>query len=533
MKMHCRKRRFAKVPNSLSDVRQVINHDLPASLVTFLVALPLSLGIALASGAPLMAGIIAAVIGGVVVGTLGGAPMQVSGPAAGLTVIVFGLVQQYGWETTCAITVCAGILQIVLGLIGIAPVAMAISPAVLHGMLAAIGILIALSQIHVVLGHHPVGGGIANLFAIPSSVFNAHPAAAFLGLMTIAILALWPKLSFRLTRNIPAALAAVVTATALSVILRLDVPRVQLSGSLFSSFTLPVFPVGNYLPFVGGVLVLTLVASAESLLCAVATEKLHSGPRCCLHKELIGQGAGNALSGLLGGLPVTGVIVRSKVSIAAGAKTRASAILHGLWVLVFVALLPGLIMSIPLAVLAGLLVYTGIQLVNLHHVSELRKYQETLVYAVTVAGIVGINLLAGLGIGFATALLRLLWKLTHLDVGVEERGNRWHVKISGTLTFAGIPKLTKRLAVIPPGSEVEVNLALRYLDHAGCEALRSWQENFEKFGGHVFTTAFSESWHSCSGLGNPSLVDCSVFENVWAHNNCSPDKAPLSAKQDA
>ncbi|EEG76678.1 SulP family inorganic anion transporter [Dethiobacter alkaliphilus] len=519
----------------IAEFSSTIKTDLPASLVTFLVALPLSLGIALASGAPLMAGVIAAVVGGIVVGALGGAPMQVSGPAAGLTVIIFGLVQQFGWEVTSAMTVSAGILQIILGKLGVAPLAMAISPAVLHGMLAAIGILIALSQAHVVLGAAPAGGGTENLLALPGSIINLDPATTVLGLLTIGILVFWPKIKLRRMQIIPGSLAAVVIATIVSLAFGMNIPRVELAGgNLFASISLPVLPTGNYTTFVAGIFVLTLVASAESLLCAVATDKLHTGPRCCLHKELMAQGAGNTISGLLGGLPITGVIVRSKASISAGAKTRASAILHGLWILIFVVLLPGLVTSIPLSVLAGLLVYTGIQLVNFHHVTELRRYQEMIVYLITVIAIVGINLLAGLGIGLAAALIRLLWKLTRMDIAIEKSGGAWHVTISGALTFAGIPKLTSRLADIPPSEEVKIHLALRYLDHAGCEALNSWQESYEKQGGRVQAAALEENWSSCQpGKGeNSPLVACNVFEDIWTRNNGTVEEAMTQTKQE-
>ncbi|MBS4031814.1 MAG: SulP family inorganic anion transporter [Clostridiales bacterium] len=522
-------RKGSKIP----DFREIFKNDLPASMVTFLVALPLSLGIALASGAPLMAGVIAAIVGGIVVGTLAGAPMQVSGPAAGLTVIIFGFVQQYGWGVTCAMTVGAGILQIILGTLGIAPIAMAISPAVLHGMLAAIGIIIALSQSHVVLGLTPTGKGLANLFAIPGSVMNLHPGATALGILTIAILIVWPKLKIQRLRSLPGSLAAVTIATAISVVFAMNVPRVDLVGSLLESIALPVLPTGNYGAFAAGILILTLVASTESLLCALATEKLHIGPRCCLHKELIAQGAGNTISGLLGGLPITGVIVRSKASISAGAKSRASAILHGVWILIFVALMPEVVKMIPLAVLAGLLVHTGIQLVNLHHVTELRKYQEVFVYSVTVIAIVSINLLVGLGIGFGIALIRLLWKLTRMDIKIINQGNRWHVSIIGTLTFAGIPKLTSQLAKIPPGEEVEVSLALRYLDHAGCEALHSWQESYEKFGGRVRAAALAEVWEKCQPSESIPIVNCSVFEDIWTRNNGLKDGVYSSQEEGA
>jgi len=496
-------------------LRDVITYDLPASLVTFLVALPLSLGIALASGAPLMAGIIAAIIGGIVVGPLAGAPMQVSGPAAGLTVLVFGFVQQFGWGVTCAMTVSAGILQLLLGAKGAATLAMAVSPAVIHGMLAAIGILIALSQIHIVLGLDAAGTGPANLFAIPVSVLNLHPEATILGLITIGILVAWPKLSFRLLRKVPASLMAVGAATVVSVVFSMDVPRVDLAGNLFESISLPALPSENFAGVAMGILALTLVTSAQSLLCAVATDKLHTGSRCKLDRELVTLGAGNAVSGLLGGLPLAGVIVRSKVSISAGAKTRYAAIMHGVWILVFVALLPGVVMLIPLSVLAGLLVYIGIQLVNRHHIYELRKCQEILVYSVTVVSIVSIDMLKGLAIGFGVALARLLWKLLYVDIIIKENDNeKWHVTISGTLTFLGVPKLTRQLATIPPGGEVEMSLNLSYLDHAGCEALHSWQETYEKMEGRVRPKEAS-GYRFCE---RSPLVDCSIFSGAAACN---------------
>ncbi|MFN3648717.1 MAG: SulP family inorganic anion transporter [Armatimonadota bacterium] len=467
--------------------------DLPASLVVFLVALPLSLGIALASGAPLMSGLIAAIIGGIVIGMAGGAPLQVSGPAAGLTVIVYGYIQQYGWGVTCAITVGAGLLQLALGAAGVAPLALGMSPAVIHGMLAAIGILIALSQIHVVLGAEPGGKGLKNLMLLPESVAGMDLMAAVIGGIAIAILAAWPYLPARL-RAIPGPLVAVLAATAVSLALGLQVPRVELGGDLFSSISLPALPTGNFASILGAVVALCFVASAESLLCAVATDKLHTGPRANLHKELMGQGLGNTLSGLLGGLPVTGVIVRSSANIGAGGKTRLSPILHGVWVLIFVALFPGVITMVPLAALAGLLVYTGIKLVNPHHIRELRRRGELWVYLVTVVAIVSTNLLLGLGIGFGVALARLLWKLTHAEVHVAQNGARWRVTVDGTLTFTAVPKLTTRLAAIPAGAEVEIDLAVRYLDHAGFDALNSWRQTHEKLGGKVHLEQLEEIW---------------------------------------
>jgi carbonic anhydrase len=476
-----------------------ISANVAASFVVFLVALPLSLGIALASGAPIMAGLIAAMIGGIVVGLVGGAPLQVSGPAAGLTVIIFGYIQQYGWGVTCAITLAAGVLQIILGAVGVAPVALGMSPAVIHAMLAAIGILIALSQMHVVLGAEPAGKGLKNLFTLPKSIEHMDPGALLIGVLVIAVLVAWPYIPARRIRAIPASLVAVLIGTGVSVAFGMDVPRVQLGGSLLDAIKLPVLPTENFGGIAAAVLTLCFVASAESLLCAVATDKLHTGPRANLHRELIGQGVGNAMAGLLGGLPITGVIVRSTANINAGGTTRLSAILHGVWMVFFITLLPGVVSLVPLAALAGLLVYTGVKLVQIEHIRELSRRGELPVYVITLLAIVGTNLLMGLGIGFAVALARLLWKVTHVDVQVTRQGDRYRVDINGTLTFAGVPKLVTRLEQIPAGTEVRVDLAVRYIDHAGFEALHSWKVTHEKLGGRVDLDTLEEIWAYSNG----------------------------------
>ncbi len=204
-------------------------------------------------------------------------------------------------------------------------------------------------------------------------------------------------------------------------------------------------------PFVVAVLTVAIIASIESLLCAVATDKLHSGVRSDLDKELRAQGAGNLVSGLLGGLPITGVIVRSSANIIAGGATRWSAILHGVWVLLFAAFLGGIIEQIPLAVLAGLLVHVGINLVNLHHIRDLHTHKEAPIYFATVLGVVGLNLLAGVGLGLALSVFFLLRRLSNTDIKVEQAEGKWHVRIGGTLHLASVPAMN---AASPPSPRV-------------------------------------------------------------------------------
>jgi carbonic anhydrase len=478
---------------SAGSLRSVLASDLPASLVVFLVALPLCMGIALASGAPIMSGLIAGVVGGLVVGLFGGVPLLVSGPAAGLAVMVFGFIQELGFAATCAAVAAAGLIQMALGGMKVARAALGISPAVIHGMLAGIGILIVLGQLHIVLGGSPQSNAWANLRELPGQIADLHGPATILGLVTIGLLVLWQVMPNNPLKKVPGPLVAVVGASLAAAVWGADVKRVELAGSLFQSIQLPALPT-HWGAFAAAVFSLALVASAESLLSAVATDKLHTGPRANLDKELFAQGMANTLSGLMGGLPITGVIVRSAANIAAGGKTRMSAILHGVWMLLFVSLLGTHLGLVPLTVLAGLLVHVGAKLVNLHHIQELRRRGELSVYVVTVAGVVGINLLAGIGLGFAVAVARLLWRLGRVHVHVKQAGEVHQVRVGGALTFVGVPQLSAALAAVPTGAHVELDLAVETLDHSGYEALESWCQNHRKTGGKVWMEPLEDVW---------------------------------------
>ncbi len=469
--------------------------DLLASFVVFLVALPLSMGISLASGAPILSGLISAVIGGVVVGALSGAPLQVSGPAAGLAVMVFGIIREFGFGVACAITVAAGALQLALGLARVASAALAISPAVIHGMLAGIGVQIALAQLHVVLGDGPESSALRNLAALPGQVADLHGGATLLGLLSIGLVLLWPYVPVKRLRAVPAPLVAVGLVTLLSVALPIDAPRVTLPADLASAFSLPRLPAASKLAAAAvAAVTLAVVASAESLLCAVATDRLHGGARADLDRELAAQGVGNVLAGLVGGLPITGVIVRSSANITAGARTRTSAVLHGVWVAAFVSLLGPVLSRIPLAVLAGLLVVIGVRLVNLAHIRDVRRHGESPVYFATLFGVVCINLLAGIGIGVALAIVLLLRRLTRVTVVVEPRGERVHVAVRGALSFVGVPKLTAALSKVPAGASVDVDLDIEMIDHAAFEALHNWRLGHERAGGKVDMDQLHELW---------------------------------------
>ncbi|MEV8530697.1 SulP family inorganic anion transporter [Streptomyces sp. NPDC051211] len=474
--------------------------DLSASIAVFLIALPLSLGIALATGAPLQAGLVAAAAGGIVAGRLGGAPLQVSGPAAGLTVVTAELIQHYGWRTTCAITVLAGVCQLGLALLRTARSALMVSPAIVHGMLAGIGVTIALAQLHIVLGGTPQSAAVANVLGLPGQLADLHPAALGVSAFTLLVLLSWPRLPGRtgeLLRRIPAALAAVAGATALASLAGLSLPRVDLPS--WSSHALPELPQGPVLGLIAAVLTITLVGSVESLLSAVATDKLIASerstenrpPRTDLDRELRGQGAANIVSGALGGLPITGVAVRSVANVKSGAVSRRSSMLHGLWIVLAAALLVPVLDLIPLAALAALVMAVGVQMVNITHMRSITRHREIAVYLTTVVAVVLGGVLEGVAIGIAAAVAVSLHRLARTRITVEEQDGVHRVRARGQLTFLAVPRLSRVLSQIPHHGHTVIELDGSFMDHAAYETLQDWQDSHVAHGGSLEVTGRS------------------------------------------
>jgi carbonic anhydrase len=465
-------------------LRSVLRHDLPASLVVFLVALPLSLGIALASDAPVLAGLIAAIVGGIVAGFIGGSPLQVSGPAAGLTVIVADLVSEFGWEVTCFITAAAGVMQVLLGLSRVARAALAISPVVVHAMLAGIGITIALQQTHVLLGGESKSSAWDNVVGLPAQIMGAHRPGVVLGLLVIGILLVWRWAPPRVAR-IPGPLVAIVVVTLISVAVPFNVSRIRLEGSVLEALQLPRLPEGNWGAVAIGILTVTLITSVQSLLTAVSIDRMHSGTRTDFNRELIGQGAANIVSGAIGGLAIAGVIVRSAANVNAGAKTRASTILHGFWILLFALPFAELVEEIPTAALAGLLIVIGIELLKPAHIETALRSGDFVVYLVTVVAVVFLNLLHGVMIGLVVAVALTGWRVVRARIDARPDGDEWRVTIQGACTFLALPRLTKVLATVPEGSTVTVDIFVNYLDHAAHQAIDDWERQHSATGGTV------------------------------------------------
>ncbi|MFD7436487.1 SulP family inorganic anion transporter [Streptomyces sp. NPDC059861] len=468
-----------------------------ASLSVFLIALPLSLGIALATGAPLQAGLVAAAVGGLVAGRLGGSPLQVSGPAAGLTVVTADLIHRYGWRTTCAITVLAGLAQLGLGCLRVARSALAVSPAIVHGMLAGIGVTIAVAQLHIVLGGTPQSAVLDNLRALPAQLAHLHPAAVTTSALTLALLLAWPRLpgrAGRLLRKAPAALVAVAGATAAASLVGLTLPKVELPN--WSSHALAGLPEGPVLGLVAAVLTTTLVCSVQSLLGAVAVDKMAAArpglaarvPRSDLDRELLGQGAANIVSGGLGGLPVAGVAVRSSANVQAGALSRNSTMLHGVLVVIAALLMVSVLELIPLASLAALVMAVGIQMVSLNHIRTVTRHREVLVYVVTTLGVVLLGVLEGVALGIAVAVGVALHRLTRTRITHEVTEGVHHVQVRGQLTFLAVPRLSRALHLVPQGADVLVELDGSFMDHAAYETLQDWQNTHTATGGAVELT---------------------------------------------
>jgi len=471
---------------------RLLGRDLSASIVVFLVALPLCMGIAMASGVPASKGLITGIIGGIVVGLLAGAPLQVSGPAAGLAVIVFELVREHGLAALGPVLLLAGLLQLLAGILRIGGWFRAISPAVVHGMLAAIGVIIAASQFHVMFDAAPQASGIGNLLAIPGTVLAALESegammAALVAATTILGSLGWERLRPAVLRPVPGALVGVVLGTALALLLALPVKRVALPDDLLGSIewitpaALATLADGALL---ASALVIAVVASAETLLSAAAVDRMHEGPRADYNRELRAQGIGNMLCGALGALPMTGVIVRSSANVQAGAATRLSAVLHGIWILLFLLALPFVLTAIPTASLAGVLVLTGIKLVEPAHLRALARFGRgpVLTYLVTLVAIVATDLLTGVLVGLALSVALLAWRRSHLAVDLHQAESGHRLVLSGAATFMRLPLLERALRQVPPGP-VRVEMErLAYIDDACLALLRDWEREGARSG---------------------------------------------------
>lgn len=470
--------------------------DFGASLVVFLVALPLCVGVAVASGAPAELGIITGIVGGLVAGSLPGSGLQVSGPAAGLTVLVADAVARHGIAALGVLVLGAGLIQLLLGVLKLGSWFQAISPSVVQGMLAGIGLVLIIGQIYPLFGAtqpQEIGDKLMRLPGLITGI-GSQPGTAWsagLGLFTLLVMITWPKLP-KSVRAVPAPLVAVLGASAITAVFALPVVRIEV-GSLVEALNFPGPSELGLLTdpaILGAMLTIAMVASAESLFSAAAVDRMHDGPPTKYNAELMSQGAGNVVSGMFGALPMTAVIVRSAANVQAGARTKMSRILHGVWLLLFAVLLPDLLSLVPLSALAALLLHAGWKLVDPKKLVRSAKHDraEAAITFVTAAVIFGVDMLTGVLIGLGLAIALAAWRLSHVTVDWHREDHHVHVRLRGNATFLRLPQILRSLGEVPHARYVELDLTgVRHLDQATQSTLEDWADQRTKADAEVST----------------------------------------------
>jgi len=487
-----------------------IKSDLPASIVVFFVALPLCLGIALASGAPLFSGLIAGIIGGIVVGSLSGSQIGVSGPAAGLAAIVLTAIGTLGgFENFLLAVVLGGVIQLVFGILKAGIIGYYFPSSVIKGMLTGIGIIIFLKQIPHFFGYEAVAqgdfsfaqdGGENTFSGIFSTLNQISPGATLIAVIALLILLLWENFlvkKAKLFQLIQGPLVAVVVGVIFSVAtngnafwtinsnLLVSVPVAEDLGSFISQFTFPNFAAISNSQIWITAFTIALVASLETLLCVEATDSIDPLKRVTpTNRELMAQGTGNIISGLIGGLPITQVIVRSSANIHSGGKTKLSAIIHGFFLLISVLTIPFLLNKIPLSVLAAILFLVGYKLAKPALFITMYKlgWKQFVPFVVTILGIVFTDLLIGIGLGLVVGITIILIKsyqnshFLHIK-DTSDGKNKITMQLAEEVTFINKGAILKELELLPEDSLLELDVSKTvYLDNDVIEILDNFLE---------------------------------------------------------
>ncbi|MDG1674260.1 MAG: SulP family inorganic anion transporter [Flavobacteriales bacterium] len=490
-----------------------LGRDLPSSIVVFLVALPLCLGIALASGAPPLSGLIAGIVCGIVVGALSGSPLGVSGPAAGLAVIVLnGIESLPSLEIFAVAVMIGGLVQVVLGVLRAGIIGLYFPSSVIQGMLAAIGIIIFLKQLPHAVGfdEEPEGSlqfasdATHNTASDLAMMFESfQPTAILVSLIGLGLLLFWETAFMKRqswSQFLPASLWVVGIGVVINVLTKgtgwelsadhlVQVPMLADGESITSLWSMPDFSaLGRKDVWTLGI-TLAIVASLETLLCVEATDKMDPHQRVTPpNRELFAQGAGNLLSGFLGGLPVTQVIVRSSANIQSGGQTKLSAIVHGFWLLLAVFVLPEVLNMIPLASLAAILLVVGYKLAKPATFVRMAKHggRQFIPFVITVLAIVMTDLLTGIGIGLAAAVVAILWDhykrpLEGLDR--DDNAKRCTLTLGREVTFLHKAGIRQALAELPEDYHVEVDArASQTLDPDVVDILEDFQKKTQELG---------------------------------------------------
>lgn len=478
--------------------------DLPASIVVFLVALPLCLGIALASGAPLFAGVLTGIIGGIVVSSISGSQLSVSGPAAGLTVIVFGAIASLGsYETFLLAVVLAGIFQIIFGIIKAGIIANYFPSAVIEGMLAAIGIILILKQLPHAVGFDSDFEGDQSFFqldhgntfsAIATAFGRISYGAVIISSISLLTMIYWPRL--KRFSAIPAPVIVVATGIILSLLFSdsslalkaeqlVTIPVVSSFDEFKNLFSLPDFSqIGNKDVWTIA-LTIAIVASIETLLSIEAVDKIDPIKRISpTNRELVAQGIGNMTSGMLGGLPMTSVIVRSSVNVNSGGRTKMSAIYHGLWLLLSLLFIPMLLNQIPLACLAAILLITGYKLTKLALFKKMWEHgkDQFIPFIITVLAVVFTDLLKGVALGMMVGIFYILRNNLRNPYfyNIEGNGDKKviRIRLAQEVSFLNKAAIQYTLTHLPKEIDVIIDgTASMYIDKDVLEIIHNYKHN--------------------------------------------------------
>jgi len=489
--------------------------DLLSGFLVFLIALPLCLGISMASGFPPIAGIMTAIVGGVMVTFIGSAPLTIKGPAAGLIVIALGAVEELGhgnamagYKLALAVIVVAGLVQVIFGIVKAGALGDLFPSAAVHGMLAAIGIIIAAKQVHTLLGVKPEGKGALELIAeIPHSLGNMNPEIAIIGAISLLILFGLPLINNKYVKMIPAPMVVLLVSIPLGHMFDLEhehkylfldhhkyniCPRflVTLPASLASAMTFPDFSKISSRTSIKYVVMFALVGSLESLLSAKAIDMLDPHKRKSnLNKDIIATGVGNVVSGLIGGLPMISEIVRSSANINNGAKTRWANFFHGMCLLIFVAFAPTLIHQIPLTALAAMLIYTGFRLASPREFIKTYSVgtEQLIIFVTTIIVTLKTDLLIGVGVGIVTKMVIHLFNGVPFKsffapaMKVSEENGQWVVRVERAAVFSNVLSLKRKLEELDKSRPIVVDLTEAHLvDHTTMEKLHELEQDFRR-----------------------------------------------------
>jgi MFS superfamily sulfate permease-like transporter len=495
---------FSRLDINKYFLKKNLKRDLPASLVVFLVALPLCLGIALASGAPLFAGLISGIVGGIVVSSLSGSQLSVSGPAAGLTVIVLGAIAKLGaYETFLLAVVIAGFIQLILGLLKAGTIGNYFPSSVIEGMLAAIGLMLILKQLPHALGVDSdflgdesfFQGNDENTFsAISTAMGHFSLGAIIISLLSILVLIFLPKVPK--LNAVPAPLAVVIIGIGLSLLFKqtsfalspeqmVSIPVVKNFSDFSGLFNLPDFSqiLNKEVWIVGGTI--AIVASLETLLGIEAVDKIDPIKRVSpTNRELMAQGAGNMISGMIGGLPMTSVIVRSSANASSGARTKMSSFFHGCWLLLSLLFIPGIINMMPLACLAAILLVTGYKLTRIALFKHMyhKGWNQFVPFVVTIIAVLLSDLLKGVAVGMLVSIFYLL--RTNMRnpffYKIQEEGDKKHIriKLAEEVSFLNKAAIQVLLNQIPKETNVIIDGSnSRYIDTDVLETIFNYKHN--------------------------------------------------------